>query len=264
MLQTDLSISWADPPSAGTGGGGVVLGNITPAMDGTAAIGTATTAARADHVHPRDTGKMDNPTGTKTAGAVPVVSANGAAVAWAQPPTDASRMAAPTGTKAAGRVPAVTGDGSTVAWTDPPSGTALTLGNNRLLGTDAQGNVVPMRGATSVAQSFEGAPAVGAKLVFTSNAPWPGTVDQIAAAIEGTASPSVSIRLEKVTAGTGATLGGVANLLVNSGARDNPAKTTLSGTRSFAAGDAIRVTVTAVTGTITGLMVELTLNRLAG
>ena len=30
----------------------------TPAMDGTAAIGTATTFARADHVHPSDTSRM--------------------------------------------------------------------------------------------------------------------------------------------------------------------------------------------------------------
>lgn len=33
--------------------------STTPAMDGTAAVGTATTYARADHVHPSDTSKQD-------------------------------------------------------------------------------------------------------------------------------------------------------------------------------------------------------------
>ena len=37
------------------GGGGPEPSSTTPAMDGTAAVGTATTYARADHVHPTDT-----------------------------------------------------------------------------------------------------------------------------------------------------------------------------------------------------------------
>ena len=41
------------------GGGGPEPSSTTPAMDGTAAVGTATTYARADHVHPSDSSKQD-------------------------------------------------------------------------------------------------------------------------------------------------------------------------------------------------------------
>jgi len=49
----------ADIPSAGS---------TTPAMDGTAAVGTSTSYARADHVHPTDTSRapLDSPTFTGT------------------------------------------------------------------------------------------------------------------------------------------------------------------------------------------------------
>jgi len=40
-------------------GGGPEPSSTTPAMDGTAAVGTATTYARADHVHPTDTTRAD-------------------------------------------------------------------------------------------------------------------------------------------------------------------------------------------------------------
>ena len=46
--------------------------STTPAMDGTAAVGTGTTYARADHVHPSDTTKYNatNPSGYQTAAQV--------------------------------------------------------------------------------------------------------------------------------------------------------------------------------------------------
>lgn len=40
------------------GGGGPEPSSTTPAMDGTAAVGTATTYARADHIHPTDTSRQ--------------------------------------------------------------------------------------------------------------------------------------------------------------------------------------------------------------
>lgn len=40
------------------GGGGPEPSSTTPTMDGTAAVGTATTYARADHVHPTDTSRQ--------------------------------------------------------------------------------------------------------------------------------------------------------------------------------------------------------------
>lgn len=40
------------------GGGGPEPSSTTPSMDGTAAVGTATTYARADHVHPTDTSRQ--------------------------------------------------------------------------------------------------------------------------------------------------------------------------------------------------------------
>lgn len=54
---------------------GSSVGNVTPVMDGTAAVGTATTAARSDHVHPTDTSRapLASPafTGTPTATTAP-------------------------------------------------------------------------------------------------------------------------------------------------------------------------------------------------
>ena len=49
-----------------------VASSTTPAMNGTAAVGTGTTWARADHVHPSDTTKYDasNPSGYQTAAQV--------------------------------------------------------------------------------------------------------------------------------------------------------------------------------------------------
>ena len=49
--------------------GGAAPSSTTPAMDGTAAIGTGTTYARADHVHPSDTSRYaaTNPSGFQTA-----------------------------------------------------------------------------------------------------------------------------------------------------------------------------------------------------
>lgn len=43
---------------APAGGSSVEPSSTTPAMDGTAAVGTATTYARADHVHPSDTSRL--------------------------------------------------------------------------------------------------------------------------------------------------------------------------------------------------------------
>ena len=45
----------------------------TPAMDGTAAVGTGTTFARADHIHPSDTSRYaaTNPSGYQTAAQSP-------------------------------------------------------------------------------------------------------------------------------------------------------------------------------------------------
>ena len=40
------------------GGSGPEPSSTTPSMDGTAAVGTATTYARADHVHPTDTSRQ--------------------------------------------------------------------------------------------------------------------------------------------------------------------------------------------------------------
>ena len=40
------------------GGGSVTPSSTTPAMDGTAAVGTSTDYARADHVHPTDTSRQ--------------------------------------------------------------------------------------------------------------------------------------------------------------------------------------------------------------
>jgi hypothetical protein len=50
-----------------------VASSATPIMDGTAAVGTGTTWARADHIHPTDTSRyaVSNPAGYITAAAIP-------------------------------------------------------------------------------------------------------------------------------------------------------------------------------------------------
>jgi hypothetical protein len=108
-----------------------VASSTTPLMDGTAAIGTGTTWARADHVHPSDTSRYaaSNPSGYQTAAqvsaVVPVASATaplmngtaaaGSSAAWSRGdhvhPVDTSRYAAsnPSGFQTAAQVTASLG-----------------------------------------------------------------------------------------------------------------------------------------------------------
>lgn len=64
-LQTEHPVYWHDGTgiriwtgAEPSGGSSVEPSSTTPAMDGTAAVGTATTYARADHVHPTDTSRQ--------------------------------------------------------------------------------------------------------------------------------------------------------------------------------------------------------------
>ena len=63
-LQTEHPVYWHDGTGvriwtgAESGGSSVEPSSTTPSMDGTAAVGTATTYARADHVHPTDTSRQ--------------------------------------------------------------------------------------------------------------------------------------------------------------------------------------------------------------
>ena len=102
--------------------------STTPAMDGTAAVGTGTTYARADHIHPTDTSRYaaTNPSGYITSAAVPVGSSTtpimdgtaavGVGTTWARGdhvhPVDASRYAAsnPSGYQTAAQVTASLGN----------------------------------------------------------------------------------------------------------------------------------------------------------
>jgi hypothetical protein len=105
-----------------------VASSTTPLMNGTAAVGTGTTWARADHVHPVDTSRYaaSNPSGYQTAAqvtaAIPVASttaplingtaAAGSSAAWSRGdhvhPVDTSRYAAsnPSGFQTAAQVTA--------------------------------------------------------------------------------------------------------------------------------------------------------------
>lgn len=228
---------------SGGAGGGAPLSNTGPQMDAqTGAAGIAEEASRADHRHPRDNTLMPLPTGTKAAGRAPLVGADGVTVSWSD---------LPTGTGGG------TGTGTT--------GTALVLGNNKLVGTGADGVVVPLRGAVSSSVVYEGAPIAGTtKLYLELCCPCPVNLDQLATAVEGTSSPSLTIAVEKVTAGVASVLGGLSAFVVNSGSRDNPTKTTVSGARGIGAGDVIRVRVTAASGTITAFSINALFNRLAG
>lgn len=64
-LQTEHPVYWHDGTGiriwtgAESGGSSVEPSSTTPSMDGTAAVGTATTYARADHVHPTDTSRQE-------------------------------------------------------------------------------------------------------------------------------------------------------------------------------------------------------------
>ena len=64
-LQTEHPVYWHDGTgiriwtgAEPSGGSSVEPSSTTPSMDGTAAVGTATTYARADHVHPTDTSRQ--------------------------------------------------------------------------------------------------------------------------------------------------------------------------------------------------------------
>lgn len=65
-LQTEHPVYWHDGTgiriwtgAEPSGGSSVEPSSTTPSMDGTAAVGTATTYARADHVHPTDTSRAN-------------------------------------------------------------------------------------------------------------------------------------------------------------------------------------------------------------
>lgn len=93
------------------------LSSTTPAVDGTAAVGTATTAARADHVHPTDTSRA------ATAGTL-------------------AQFAATTSAQLAGVISDETGSGSLVFGTSPTIGGTLTAsGQINMTATNAVGNV---------------------------------------------------------------------------------------------------------------------------
>lgn len=128
--------------SFGTTGGTVAQGNdarfatipgassTTPAMDGTAAVGTGTTYARADHVHPVDTSRYaaSNPSGYQTAAQVTTALAPYAPLAS---PTFTGTVTIPSGASIAGYAPL-----ASPAFTGTPSlptgttGVTQTAGNS--------------------------------------------------------------------------------------------------------------------------------------
>ena len=64
-LSEDIALSASDVGAAAASHGiHVTYADTSPKMDGTAAVGTDTKLARADHVHPHDTSKQDKLTGT--------------------------------------------------------------------------------------------------------------------------------------------------------------------------------------------------------
>jgi hypothetical protein len=86
---TNADVTTVLPPSS-----------TTPAMDGTAAVGTGTTWARADHVHPTDTSRAAVsaiPAASSTTPIMDSVAAVGVGTTWARAdhvhPTDTSRLA---------------------------------------------------------------------------------------------------------------------------------------------------------------------------
>jgi hypothetical protein len=107
LTHTDITDWAANVPAAST---------TTPLMDGTAAVGTGTTFARADHVHPSDTSRYaaSNPAGYQTAAQVTAVL-----------PVASSTLPLAAGT-------AAVGTGTTWARADhvhPGGGSAVTIGD---------------------------------------------------------------------------------------------------------------------------------------
>ena len=82
------------------------LSSTTPAMDGTAAVGTGVTVARADHVHPTDTTRapLNSPTFTGTVSAPSNFNATGAALKLQTGGTDRITIDAATGAVGIGNV----------------------------------------------------------------------------------------------------------------------------------------------------------------
>jgi hypothetical protein len=121
---TVKSISNAIPAASST----------TPIMDGTAAVGTGTTFARADHVHPTDTSRYaaSNPSGYQTAAQVTTSLAPYAPLAS---PAFTGTPSMPTGTTG---VTQTAGDSSTKLATTAfiTAATAAVMGDNRIINGD--------------------------------------------------------------------------------------------------------------------------------
>ena len=214
------------------------LSSTTPIVDGTAAVGTATTTARADHVHPTDTSRA------ATAGTL-------------------AQFAATTSAQLAGVISDETGSGALVFGTSP-SLTTPTIGGGGANFSGSVSGTTNLRASSAAGTTTITLPAVTGTVVTTGDT---GTVTSTMIAdgtiVNADINTSAAIAVSKLAASTisGVTLGSNLNSLTIS--------TGLSGTSyngSSAVTIAIDSTVATLTGTqtLTNKTVNLTSNTLTG
>ena len=209
------------------------LSSTTPSADGTAAVGTATTTARADHVHPTDTSRA------ATAGTL-------------------AQFAATTSAQLAGVISDETGSGALVFGTSPTISSPTITGTGAIAGTFT-GNITG-----NVTGTVSGNAGTVTNGVYTTDT---GTVTSTMIAdgtiVNADINSAAAIAVSKLAASTisGVTLGSNLNALTIG--------TGLSGTSyngSSAVTIAIDSTVATLTGTqtLTNKTVNLTSNTLTG
>ena len=165
------------------------LSSTTPIIDGTAAIGTGTTAARADHVHPTDTSRAATSgtlaqfaatTSAQLAGVISDETGSGALVFANSPTMTTPNIGAATGTSfnsitalssttpSADSGSGVVGTSTTVARADhqhPVSGvTSFSAGSTGLTPSTGTAGAVTLAGTLAVANGGTGATTAGGAL----------------------------------------------------------------------------------------------------
>jgi len=177
----------------------------TPAMDSTAAVGTSTRYARADHVHPSDTAKVDTTDSRLTDARTPTAHASTHGVAGSDPVTVASSQVTglatsattdttnadniTSGTLAAARVATLNQDTTGNAAT---ATTATTAGN--LSGTQTQKHVYAAPNATNGTASFRALVASDLPSASTSAAGVVQLTDSVASTSVTTAATPKNVK----------------------------------------------------------------------
>lgn len=151
----------------------------------------------------------------------------------------------------AGQVLTLDSGGTTPTWADPASLSTFTPGNDKILASDADGDIVAYSGIRTIPLGIKGAPTSG-DVWYSAPMPWVGIILGARATIIGSSTPGITGTVKVgATAVTGLTA--VALAVANAATRVDA-----TAANTFAAGDILSFTHTSAPGgTVTDAIVSL-------